>query len=362
MRFLFTAIILSIALSGWALSPAGDTAVYAQTYCSNQILIINGHLYGPFNTDGIEVIPGGAWDGTDSVFIVQLQFFSPSEVDYEVTICEGDTVYINGSPYHSTHYQDTEIIENGAANGCDSIVHVKVNLIAPPFSYLDDTLCLGTSIVVNGHTYNRDNRSGLEVLENASYSGCDSLVYVTLFFREAWVYIGEDQQVIQGDTVCVNVTSRYTPDQVAWTPEPPCAAPDCLSFCTGRLEAPQVYTITLTDEFGCVSTDEMRITVRDEHQVYGPNVFQPGSEAPNDRFFLSADPGVEQVLHLIVYDRWGEPVFETKEVPLNTAYSKGWDGLWNDHEVPAGVFFWHAELQNFRGQRFTRSGDVTLLR
>ena len=346
-----------------AASMVADTAVYARTFCSNQIVIVNNHLYSPLNPTGIEVIPGGAANGMDSIFLVQLTFNAPVETFFSATICEGDTLYINNSPYHQGHFSDTEIFENGSENGCDSIVHVDINFRVQPFSYLIDTLCMGESIMVNGTEYNRDNNSGLEVIQSAAIAGCDSLVYVRVFFRQPWVDLGEDRSVIQGDTVCITALSRFPAESVVWQPEPICADPLCTSFCTSLLSESQTYQIQFTDVYGCVSTDEIKIAVRDEHQVYGPNIFRPGEAAPNDRFFIRADDGVLFIRQLMVYDRWGEPVFQAHDIPNDdSAYQQGWDGRWHNRDLPAGVYTWWAELENFTGRRFLRSGDVGLAR
>lgn len=352
-----------IASSLGAFSPAGDTAVYSHTYCSHQVVIINGHLYGPFNPTGLEVIPGGATGGMDSIFWVQLQFLEPVEVDYTATLCEGDTLWVNQSAYHNTHYQGQEVVENGAANGCDSIINVLIHFIPSPYYTLSDTLCAGTHLNINGHQYDENNRSGLEILDGASYTGCDSLVYISLFFRQAWVYAGPDRTLVQGDTVCIALQSRYTPESITWTPQPEqCTGALCEMFCTPLLSESQTYRVTLTDNYGCVSTDEVHITVSDRHRVFAPNVFLAGAGAPNDRFFLSADPGVLQVVSLQIFNRWGEPVFEKHQIPLLSAYSEGWDGAWKGKDAPTGVYLWQAELENFLGKRFTRTGNVTLLR
>ena len=365
MRSLITIFLLCIiACSVAAMSPAGDTAIYARTYCSNQIIIINNHVYGPFQTSGIEIIPGGAANGMDSIFKVQLTFNQPVEFNYNVTICEGDSIKINNSVYHKGFAEGKEIFENAAANGCDSIVFIQLSFTSQPFSNLIDTLCSGESVTINGTRYDFDNRSGLETLDNAAYNGCDSLVYISLFFREQWVYLGPDTAVVEGDSLMIQLSARYGPESVEWSPLPPCTDPECLSFSTMRLTQPLQYSVIYTDTFGCVSRDEVNIQIDRKRRVYGANVFAPNSDEPNNRFFVSADRGVILIRQLVVFDRWGEVVFKAENIPNDSgsAYNMGWDGRTRDRDAPVDVYGWWAELETYSGVRFTETGDVTLVK
>lgn len=342
---------------------AVDTAIYSQTFCSNQLVIINDHVYSPFNPEGLEVIPGGGFNGADSIFLVKLAFKAPAERNFNTTICEGDTIFVNNRAYHLGHYKDTEIFENGAVNGCDSIVYVTVEFDSQPFSYLFDTLCEYETLEVNGTVYDKDNNTGLEILKNGAASGCDSLVYVSLHFRQSWVYLGEDRSLVEGDSVCLQLTSRYDAQDIAWTPPPPCGDPSCASFCIEQIAGGLTYTVIFTDIYGCTSTDDVRINVSSNHLVYGPNIFTPGAAAPNDRFFLRADPGVTKVNRLVIFDRWGEPVFEQHDIPNDdSAYDSGWDGTWKNRALENGVYGWWAELESFQGRRFIKTGDVAILK
>lgn len=364
MRFFFVFVLSIIACRLSAMVAAGDTAVYTQTFCSNQIIIINNHVYGPFNPEGLEVIPGGGWNGMDSIFRVVLTFAQAVETDYNVTICEGDSIEINNKIYHQGFYEGTEVFENAASNGCDSIVHIQLSFIPAPFSNLVDTLCADAFVLVNGTRYDMDNRSGLEIIQGGAASGCDSLVYVSLFFREQWVYIGADTVVVQGDSLCIALSARFDPALVEWNPLPPCADPECVEFCTGRLLAPAKYSVIYTDLYGCTSTDEITINIDNNHKVYGPNVFTPRSDRPNNRFFIGADNGVVNIRQLVVFDRWGEIVFRETDIPNSppAAYNQGWDGTIRGKFAFSDVYGWWAELETYSGERFIRSGDVTLIK
>jgi gliding motility-associated-like protein len=60
--------------------------------------------------------------------------------------------------------------------------------------------------------------------------------------------------------------------------------------------------------------------------------------------------------YFVVFDRWGKKMFETSDI------SKGWDGNIDGNPAPVGVYIWEADGFCLSGKRFTRSGNVTLLR
>lgn len=329
-----------------------------QSICEGDTLWVNGTAYHSNFYLGEEIVEGGGANGCDSIIHVNLNFY-PTFVDYQATICEGDTIFINGTAYHAYHTSGEEIIGEGSA-GCDSVVHVSLQVLTPPFSYLTDTLCPDAFLTLNGHRYDRDNRTGLEILPDAASNGCDSLVYVSLSFRELWLYVGEDREVVKGDTVCLTPQFGLVPENLVWTPAPPCPDSLCASFCIQPLGNIS-YLLTATDTSGCILTDDITITVSDENRVFAPNVFNPDAAEPNNRFFISADDGVTLVRRLLVADRWGGIVFDKENLMPGEA-AQGWDGSWQGKIAAIGVYTFWAELERLDGTRFTKGGAVSLVR
>lgn len=393
--------------------PDTTYSYYRDTFCSNQILLIGNQFFDASNPVGTVVLPGAASDGGDSVIVVELIFRQPVEIDLSPTICVGDTVWVNGTAYHARFYLGEETIEGGAANGCDSIIHISLNfypnvleyqpvvcegdtvfvrgtayhafhpsgeevipgagsagcdsiirvniqVLTPPYRYITDTLCPDGYLTVNGHRYDKDNRAGLEILEGAAASGCDSLVYLSLSFRELWVYLGEDREIIKGDTVCITPLYGLVPQELVWTPAPPCADSLCSSSCIQPLDNVS-YRLSATDTSGCVVSDDLRLTVSNDNRVFAPTVFNPDAAEPNNHFFLSADNGVTLIRRLLIADRWGGIVFDGADLTPNNL-AAGWDGTWRGRIAPVGVYTFTAELERLDRTRFRKTGTVTLIR
>ncbi len=400
-------ILLFFASTAFA-QPGHST--FRDTFCDNQTVLVVSQFFNASNPTGTVTLTGAAQGGIDSVIHVELTFFSTMESTLNQTLCEGDTLWVNGTAYHSGFFIGEEFIESGSVNGCDSIIHVNLNFrkvvhdfhqvicegdsilvnghiytafnregtevisngacdsiiqvkltsLPIPFRVLNDTLCPGASIVINGITYNEENRVGYELLPNAGSNGCDSLVQVNITFRELWVYIGEDTEIIKGDEICIEVQYGMNPVSLTWSPRPPCPDSSCQSQCIVPLQSLS-FTITAVDSTGCVLTDEIKIRVSNKNRVYAPTVFNPDARFPNNRFFLGADNGVRIIRRLFIADRWGELLFDVKDI-LPSYPDGGWDGMYRGQVMHPGAYMFWAELERIDGTTFIETGSFSLVR
>ena len=114
---------------------------------------------------------------------------------------------MNGVNYSSAgFYQDTALY---SASGCDSI-QFEINLQIDSFNIenIDTTICEGQSLTVNGITYNA---TGLyrDTLFY-SLSGCDSIQYVINLQIDSITTVNIDTTICDGDTLLVNGQSYWT--------------------------------------------------------------------------------------------------------------------------------------------------------
>jgi gliding motility-associated-like protein len=59
--------------------------------------------------------------------------------------------------------------------------------------------------------------------------------------------------------------------------------------------------------------------------------------------------------HLMVFNRWGELIFESFDKDL------GWDGYVDGKMAKQDVYVWKVEGKYSGGQTFVQTGDVTLM-
>ena len=81
----------------------------------------------------------------------------------------------------------------------------------------------------------------------------------------------------------------------------------------------------------------------------------------NDVFTIYGSTDVQRVERLLVFDRWGELVYEATDFAPNDL-SNGWDGSFKGKNLNPAVFVYYAEITLVNGDIVTRKGDVTLIR
>jgi gliding motility-associated-like protein len=87
-----------------------------------------------------------------------------------------------------------------------------------------------------------------------------------------------------------------------------------------------------------------------------PNVFSPEASLQENRIFKPALIDYVEDYHLMIFNRWGELIFESFD--KNT----GWDGMINGKVAKEDVYIWKVEGKYTSGLTFDQAGDVTLLR
>ena len=119
-----------------------------------------------------------------------------------------------------------------------------------------------------------------------------------------------------------------------------------------------LVTLSVMDSLGCRAVDSLLLRV--EPNVFAPNVINPTSEKDNNQFFTLFSKEQLPIHRLSVYDRWGEHIFETRNITTNVP-SQGWDATFRGKNVEAAVYVFFAEVEVLPGKTIIIKGDVTVL-
>jgi len=157
-----------------------DTNLISSNLCFGESISVNGNIYDESMPQGTEVLAGMASSGCDSIVRIDLSFSGASITPIQEMICPGDSILINNIYYSEDNPtgQDTISLQGG----CDSILDISLLFFAINTGNIDTTICEGESIMINGTLYDVDNSSGLETLAGMSSTGCDSLVDISISF------------------------------------------------------------------------------------------------------------------------------------------------------------------------------------
>lgn len=178
-----------------------------ETICEGDSIEINGTYYNPGNW--IDTLYGDAENGCDSMLFIEVITYEPV-IEYVLyTGCEGDgySVTVNGATYTEANPIGIEILET--INGCDSTIIIELEYLPATFGTITYEGCEGDGyeVDINGVVYDEFNPNGTEVITGSN--GCDSIITINFIFHPVTysneVYIG-----CEGDGYFVIVDSiRY---------------------------------------------------------------------------------------------------------------------------------------------------------
>lgn len=120
------------------------------------------------------------------------------------------------------------------------------------------------------------------------------------------------------------------------------------------------YPVTLiaTNEWGCVDSINGIVNIVSDVILYAPNVFTPDGDEYNETWRVYIDGIDIYDFHLTMYNRWGEPVWESYN------QNAEWHGHYGDAgEVQDGTYVWVIEAKEFNtDKKYEFRGHVTVLK
>jgi len=124
----------------------------------------------------------------------------------------------------------------------------------------------------------------------------------------------------------------------------------------------RMYYVDAVTDFGCFDSDSILVTVIDsslldcgDDLVLMPNTFTPNGDGHNDKFYVRGN-GVQEITIFRVFNRWGDMVFETKDI------TEGWDGSFSNKPVLPDVYIYYVEaICPLTNETVIFKGDITVL-
>ncbi len=127
-------------------------------------------------------------------------------------------------------------------------------------------------------------------------------------------------------------------------------------------EIPGTYIIRLeatSDDGLCTSFAEDQLIINDIVLYFMPNAFTPDGDSYNEIFAPVFRSGYDPYdFHFVIYNRWGEIVFES----FNAGF--GWDGTYGDQGiVQDGTYVWRLEFrESMTDKRHEAFGSITIIK
>lgn len=156
--------------------PSADTTIQ-RAICIGKTVRLNGRTYSKTGTY-LQTLPGAARFGCDSLITLRLEVLDTSRQILEQALCPGDSLVINGSTYYKPGMYIQDFPEQ-ATTGCDSQLIIRITPLLPPHTFADQTICEGDSVTLGNAVYSTAGRYTYTFPSGAA-NGCDSIVTLTL--------------------------------------------------------------------------------------------------------------------------------------------------------------------------------------
>ncbi|MBC7411633.1 MAG: gliding motility-associated C-terminal domain-containing protein [Bacteroidia bacterium] len=335
------------------------------------------------NSHTINVVQGPALNITDAT-----------------AICKGDSLKLVASPNNLggyTFFINNTMIQNGALNSFNSInfnnndtVHVmysgigckgpksdsvivKVNPL--PTLTINDVavVCTADSIALQavcstciGYNWFPANYLTSVMVANpkafvdstiiyyaqgTDTNNCKTIKSVEILFSNNPIKTINDTTLLISHSI--NLTTNGTHYSYSWTPTDSLNCTNCANPKATPYKDIE-YVISATDYNGCVTKDSVKIKIKIPNDIFIPDVFSPNGDGENDVLYVRGESIID--LLFVVYDRWGNIVFQT------TNKNKGWNGLYNGSNAEEGVYVYFANAKLITGKEVNKKGDITLIK
>jgi gliding motility-associated-like protein len=119
-------------------------------------------------------------------------------------------------------------------------------------------------------------------------------------------------------------------------------------------------TLTVTNPEGCSADTTQDVCIVSEFVIYVPNTFTPNGNGLNEFFLPSINGYEEGSYHLMIFDRWGNLIFESDDVLT------GWNGKVQDGNSDAicqvDTYVWVIHVNEWNGVKHQYRGHVNLIK
>ncbi|MDB4533889.1 gliding motility-associated C-terminal domain-containing protein [Vicingaceae bacterium] len=251
------------------------------------------------------------------------------------------------------------------SSGSDSLELVSFITVLPSptiTTSIDTAICESENVTISatgGTTYIWDNGLGLGQTHSVSptttsvytvsvtdVNGCTANDSVTVSINTASpVYASNDVIICIGTSTTIFATGSSSYD---WS--------NGLGSASSTTVSPDVsttYIVTGSDTNGCVSTDQVTVSINQESCLDIPTAFSPNGDGQNDLWNIAGKSEYPDIV-VKVFNRWGSEVFSSDQ-----GYTSPWDGAYNGTDVPPATYYYIIELGN--GEE-PRSGTINIIR
>jgi len=313
----------------------------------------------------VNALPTVSISGTTSICAGQSTTLTASGAATYSWSSGASTAAISVSPGSTTTYTVTGTDANTCTNTATQTVTVTPMPIANAGN--DITICAGTPVVLSasgGTNYSWSNgaltasttvspattTSYIVTVSNGACTDADT-VLITVNPAPTAV-VSADVTIVQGTSTTLTAGGGGT---YLWT------TGETTSSINVSPSQNTQYCVTVSNGI-CSDSACVRVFVDLAcGELFVPNAFSPNNDGYNDFFRVKINVDCVEELEFLVYDRWGEKVYEANTI--QDAVLNGWDGNYNGKAMDNAVFVYYLKIKlSNQSQVIKQKGNVSLIR
>jgi len=371
---------------------SGDTYLWQDGSTNQTYTVINSGAYY------VDVTTPQGCLSTDTVIVNLLN--NSFSLGNDTTLCNNDTLILNASPVGTYLWQNGSInqtftvtnngeyyvaIDNGICVINDTI-NIQYETISANFIVNDTIGCFplitifndlsGASTIINSWTwfFGDGTNSNLQNPDhNYAESGNYNVTYIVSSLNGCYDTLNQQINIdivsLPEASFVISPEDPTLEDEIQFDNTSTNSIEYEWSFGDGILSnesnpthtytSPGLYMISLTVFNGnCVDSTAITLSLEEDLIFYIPNAFTPDNNQANNVFQPVFTSGFDpNDYHLLIYNRWGEIIFETNDV------YQGWNGVYQDKIVEDGVYIWQVIFGSSNNDvKYQYHGHVVLLK
>jgi gliding motility-associated-like protein len=117
-----------------------------------------------------------------------------------------------------------------------------------------------------------------------------------------------------------------------------------------------IIKLIANNNYGCKDSTSRLICIKPGFTFYMPNSITPNGDGLNDVLLPFGQSWVSENYKFRVFNRWGQMIFQTKNI------SEGWDGKLKGSLGLNDTYVWMVSVMDYYGVEHSYQGTVVLLR
>lgn len=117
-----------------------------------------------------------------------------------------------------------------------------------------------------------------------------------------------------------------------------------------------ILNLKVIGQNGCAAQKSESILIVPAFDFFAPNAFTPNKDGKNEVFNPFMTPPYYKEYYMIVKNRWGQIIFESK------SYNDKWDGTFLGNNLPPDTYYFEIKLIDLDGKDYKFNGPIVLIR